>query len=147
MSRLVLRIFSRNSYWVICAHKRSRKSGMAKPLVGLRDSLAQEDWQKISPCNTCDRLWRKTIAGVPKINLRTFVSDNLIGYNFLNDFSALVTRKITARDFEFRIVNWKSNFEFANRNSKFKLQSLYGRMATYKSTKSRLRKRKRSIFC
>ena len=29
---------------------------------------------------------RKQVAGVPKINLRTFVSDNLIGYNFLNRF-------------------------------------------------------------
>lgn len=57
-----------------------------KPLVGLRDSLARQDWQKISPCNKCDRLWRKRIAGVPKINLRSFVSDNLIGYNFLNRF-------------------------------------------------------------
>jgi radical SAM protein with 4Fe4S-binding SPASM domain len=57
-----------------------------KPLVGLRDSLVREDWQNIRPCNTCDRLWRKKVAGVPKINLRTFVSDNLIGYNFLNRF-------------------------------------------------------------
>jgi radical SAM protein with 4Fe4S-binding SPASM domain len=57
-----------------------------KPLVGLRDSLAREDWQNIRPCNTCDRLWRKKVAGVPKINLRSFVSDNLIGYNFLNRF-------------------------------------------------------------
>lgn len=57
-----------------------------KPLVGLRNSLARQEWQKISPCNTCDRLWRKRVAGVPKINLRTFISDNLIGYNFLNRF-------------------------------------------------------------
>jgi radical SAM protein with 4Fe4S-binding SPASM domain len=54
------------------------------PLVNLRDSLARQDWEKIRPCNTCDRLWRKQVAGVPKINLRTFVSENLIGYNFLN---------------------------------------------------------------
>lgn len=54
------------------------------PLVSLRESLARQDWQNIHPCNTCDRLWRKKVAGVPKINLRTFVSDNLIGYNFLN---------------------------------------------------------------
>lgn len=57
-----------------------------KPLVGLRDALVRQDWQNIRPCNTCDKLWRKKVAGVPKINLRTFVSENLIGYNFLNRF-------------------------------------------------------------
>ncbi|PWT91522.1 MAG: radical SAM protein [Acidobacteria bacterium] len=57
-----------------------------QPLVGLRDSLARQEWQKIRPCNTCDRLWRKKVAGLPKINLRSFVSDNLVGYNFLNRF-------------------------------------------------------------
>lgn len=57
-----------------------------KPLVDLRESLAKQEWQKISPCNTCDKLWRKQVAGVPKINLRTFVSDNLIGYNLVNRF-------------------------------------------------------------
>jgi radical SAM protein with 4Fe4S-binding SPASM domain len=57
-----------------------------KPLVGLRDSLARREWEKIRPCNTCDKLWRKQVAGIPKINLRTFVSENLIGYNFLNRF-------------------------------------------------------------
>jgi radical SAM protein with 4Fe4S-binding SPASM domain len=56
------------------------------PLVDLRDKLARQDWEAVRPCNTCDRLWRKQVAGVPKVNLRTFVSDNLIGYNFLNRF-------------------------------------------------------------
>lgn len=56
------------------------------PLVDLRDKLARQEWEEVRPCNTCDRLWRKQVAGVPKINLRSFVSDNLIGYNFLNRF-------------------------------------------------------------
>lgn len=57
-----------------------------KPLVDLRQALVDREWEKVRPCNTCDRLWRKKVAGMPKVNLRTFISDNLIGYNFLNRF-------------------------------------------------------------
>jgi len=57
-----------------------------EPLVRLRQALVDERWEDVRPCNTCDRLWRKKVAGLPKINLRTFVSENLIGYSFLNRF-------------------------------------------------------------
>lgn len=36
-----------------------------------------------SPCNKCDRLWRKQIAGVPFQYLFSFLNDNLIGYGKL----------------------------------------------------------------
>lgn len=37
----------------------------------------------LSPCNKCDRLWRKQIAGVPFQYLFSFLNDNLIGYGRL----------------------------------------------------------------
>jgi radical SAM protein with 4Fe4S-binding SPASM domain len=57
-----------------------------EPLVNLRNSLVLEEWKDVRPCNDCDRLWRKKVAGLPRINLRTFVAENLIGYGFLNRF-------------------------------------------------------------
>lgn len=39
--------------------------------------------ENLSPCNKCDRLWRKQIAGVPFQYLFSFLNDNLIGYGKL----------------------------------------------------------------
>jgi len=37
----------------------------------------------LSPCNQCDRLWRKQVAGIPLQYLFSFLNDNLIGYGKL----------------------------------------------------------------
>ena len=50
--------------------------------VSLRKQML-DDVEKISPCNKCDRLYRKKIAGVPLQYLISYLNDNLIGYGKL----------------------------------------------------------------
>ncbi len=43
----------------------------------LRTRIAHKDITEISPCSSCDRLWRETFMGLPTDYLKTFVKDNL----------------------------------------------------------------------
>lgn len=47
----------------------------------LRESLSGQQYKDIVPCNTCDRLWRRKLFGIPVVELVRFLKDNLIGYN------------------------------------------------------------------
>ena len=46
----------------------------------LRNRFKDKDIVDLNPCNNCDRIWRQTVAGVPKEYLRAFLK-NSIGKN------------------------------------------------------------------
>lgn len=50
--------------------------------VSLRQQILS-DVGKLSPCNKCDRLYRKKIAGIPLQYLISYLNDNIIGYGKL----------------------------------------------------------------
>ncbi len=52
-------------------------------MVYLRRSMTKEGHKSISPCNTCDRLWRKSFVGVPVDGIVPFLKDNILGYRVL----------------------------------------------------------------
>ncbi|MCK5283457.1 MAG: SPASM domain-containing protein, partial [Nanoarchaeota archaeon] len=41
--------------------------------IKLRKSMFNSEFKKISPCNNCDRLYRKNVWGIPIKNLRALV--------------------------------------------------------------------------
>lgn len=43
----------------------------------VRNRFKSRDVKDLSPCNNCDRVWRQTIAGIPKEYLRAFVKDSI----------------------------------------------------------------------
>jgi radical SAM protein with 4Fe4S-binding SPASM domain len=54
-----------------------------KPLVELRRRMRAGDYKGLLPCESCDMIFRKTFLGIPKSNLRTYLSENLFGYGTL----------------------------------------------------------------
>ncbi|MGM0365719.1 MAG: radical SAM/SPASM domain-containing protein [Actinomycetota bacterium] len=46
-------------------------------MQGLRQKIAGRDIGSISPCASCDRLWRDTFMGLPTDYLKSFLKDNL----------------------------------------------------------------------
>ena len=52
-------------------------------MVCLREKMISGEYDVLKPCNSCDRLFRKTILGsfIPRENLMTFISENLLGYS------------------------------------------------------------------
>lgn len=50
------------------------------PLVKLRGKMAKGEIPDDLPCHKCDRIWRKTVAGVPTDYLYAFLSDHLAAY-------------------------------------------------------------------
>lgn len=50
--------------------------------VSLRQQILS-DVEKLSPCNKCDRLYRKKVAGIPLQYLISYLNDNIIGYGKL----------------------------------------------------------------
>lgn len=51
-------------------------------MIVLRKKMKKGDYKDLSPCNTCDRIWRERIFGIPKDYLRSFLSDNLFSSKF-----------------------------------------------------------------
>ena len=43
----------------------------------IRERFKNKNISDLNPCNSCDRIWRETIAGIPKEYLKVFIKDNL----------------------------------------------------------------------
>ena len=43
----------------------------------VRSRFKNRDVKDLSPCNNCDRIWRQTIAGIPKEYLKAFLKDSI----------------------------------------------------------------------
>ena len=52
-------------------------------MLQLRTKMVEGRYKELTPCNTCDRIFRETIFGsmIPKQNLLPFISENLFGYD------------------------------------------------------------------
>jgi MoaA/NifB/PqqE/SkfB family radical SAM enzyme len=57
-----------------------------EPLVKLRQSMLDGDLADYPVCQKCDRICRPTTMGIPHENLKSFASENLIGYRYLSRF-------------------------------------------------------------
>lgn len=62
-------------------------------MVSLRRSFITRNYDHISPCKSCDRLWRKTLLGIPTINMKTFLKENLLGYKLMRRWFKRVYRE------------------------------------------------------
>ena len=49
-------------------------------LMDLRQKMKDRAYQQLSPCATCDMLFRKSFMGIPSLNLSTFLKESLLGY-------------------------------------------------------------------
>ncbi|MBN2381862.1 SPASM domain-containing protein [bacterium] len=56
-----------------------------QPIVDLREHFVSHRIQGIKPCDQCDRLFRKTVLGIPTVNMKEFLLEHLVGYRFLKD--------------------------------------------------------------
>ena len=54
-----------------------------EPLVDLRRRMKERDYHGIDPCEQCDMIFRKDFLGVPTSNLKTYLSENFVGYGKL----------------------------------------------------------------
>ena len=54
-----------------------------KPLVDLRQRMKAGNYQGLEPCQQCDMIFRETFLGVPTSNLKTYLSENFVGYGKL----------------------------------------------------------------
>lgn len=54
-------------------------------MVSLRNKFVSRMIDSVTPCNVCDRLFRKQLLGIPVVNMKEFLSENIIGYSFLAD--------------------------------------------------------------
>ncbi len=52
-------------------------------LVDLRRRMKAGDYEGLNPCQQCDMIFRKTFMGVPTSNLKTYLSENIVGYGKL----------------------------------------------------------------
>ena len=43
----------------------------------IRERFKTKKVSDLSPCSSCDRIWRETVAGIPKEYLKSFISDNI----------------------------------------------------------------------
>jgi radical SAM protein with 4Fe4S-binding SPASM domain len=52
-------------------------------MIHLRTKMVESKYNDLKPCNSCDRLARKTIFGsmIPKQNFFTFIYENVLGYS------------------------------------------------------------------
>jgi len=62
-------------------------------MVKLRRSFITRDYDHITPCKNCDRLCRKTLLGIPTINMKTFLKENLLGYKLMRRWLKKVYRE------------------------------------------------------
>ncbi|MFC1849673.1 radical SAM/SPASM domain-containing protein [candidate division CSSED10-310 bacterium] len=56
------------------------------PLVNLRQKFVYQNIAGISPCEHCDRLFRRRLFGIPSVNMKEFLAEHMIGYKFLHNF-------------------------------------------------------------
>jgi len=49
----------------------------------LRDKMTRNSYKVLSPCNKCDRFWRKNIMRIPLEEVVPFLRDNFLGYRSL----------------------------------------------------------------
>ena len=63
-----------------------KKCGMANRWLDCANRWCSRNGKRSAHATLVIGSGANKVVGVPKINLRTFVSDNLIGYNFLNRF-------------------------------------------------------------
>jgi radical SAM protein with 4Fe4S-binding SPASM domain len=54
-----------------------------EPLTELRRRMKERNYQGVEPCEKCDMIFRKTFLGVPTSNLKTYLSENFVGYGRL----------------------------------------------------------------
>lgn len=47
----------------------------------LREKIKEREYPLLDPCRQCDRPRRKTFAGVPTEYVKTFLKENILGYN------------------------------------------------------------------
>jgi len=52
------------------------------PYIEMREEMLS-NVKNISPCNECDRLFRKKVAGIPLQYMASYMNDNIIGYGRL----------------------------------------------------------------
>jgi len=52
----------------------------------LREKMTRSGYKALSPCNKCDRLWRKNVMGIPLQETIPFLKDNLLGYRSFTKF-------------------------------------------------------------
>ncbi len=62
-------------------------------MARLRRSFITRDYDHINPCKNCDRLWRKALLGIPTLNLKTFLKENLLGYKLMRRWLKKVYRE------------------------------------------------------
>ncbi len=46
-------------------------------IMAVRNRFKNKDVKDLSPCNNCDRIWRQTVAGIPKEYLKAFLKDSI----------------------------------------------------------------------
>ncbi|MCL4376990.1 MAG: radical SAM protein [Actinobacteria bacterium] len=46
-------------------------------LTEIRSKFKNKDIADLNPCSSCDRIWRETVAGIPREYLKAFLKDNM----------------------------------------------------------------------
>ena len=46
-------------------------------IQGIRERFKNKDISDLKPCNSCDRIWRETIGGIPREYLKIFLKDSI----------------------------------------------------------------------
>jgi len=61
-------------------------------MISLRKRMVAGEHKDLKPCNTCDRILRRTILGsmIPRENILTFVSKSISGYGWKKKFGKLL---------------------------------------------------------
>ncbi len=49
-------------------------------MISLRERMTAKNVGGIIPCSTCDMLERESLAGIPTLNLKVFLKENILGY-------------------------------------------------------------------
>lgn len=49
----------------------------------LRKAFIARSIEGVQPCETCDRLFRKRFLGIPQVNMREFLTEQIFGYDML----------------------------------------------------------------
>lgn len=62
-----------------------REVWQGKKMQALRNRFISKNVIGLQPCEKCDRLYRKRFMGIPSINMKEFLSENVIGYDALHN--------------------------------------------------------------
>jgi hypothetical protein len=49
-------------------------------MVELRERMKKGQCHDLSPCSSCDMIRRRTFLGIPTLNMKTFLKENILGY-------------------------------------------------------------------